>query len=397
MAGALEGVRVLDLSRVLAGPYCSMILGDLGADVIKIERPGIGDETRHWGPPFAAPGESAYFLCANRNKRSLTVNLKAPEGIEIVKDLARRSDVFLENFSPGTTEDLGIHYAAVREVNPRIIYCSITGYGPDGPYRNRSGYDLAVSAIGGLMGITGEPEGPPVKVGVAITDVCTGISAQGAICAALYAREKTAQGQHINLSLLETQVAALVNMASSYLISGEIPRRWGTAHETIVPYQGFQAKDKYVIIAAGNDKLWAKLCQILGVPELIEDPRFKTNPLRVRNRKECIAALAPILATRTRDEWIRLLNAEGIPCAPINTMDEVFSDPQVLHRKMLVEVDHPTAGKIKLAGIPAKYSETEAVIRRPPPLLGEHTEEVLTGVLGYERGRIEEFRAKGVI
>ncbi|MBI3015898.1 MAG: CoA transferase, partial [Candidatus Tectomicrobia bacterium] len=320
MAGALEGIRVLDLSRVLAGPYCSMILGDLGADVIKIERPGIGDETRHWGPPFAAPGESAYFLCANRNKRSVTVNLKAPEGVEIIKALARKSDVLLENFSPGTTDELGIGYEAIRDVNPGIIYCSITGFGPDGPYRNRSGYDLVVSAIGGLMGITGEPEGPPVKVGVAITDVCTGISAQGAICAALYAREKTGKGQRIDLSLLETQVAALVNMASSYLISGEIPRRWGTAHETIVPYQGFEAQDKYVIITAGNDQLWARFCKVLGVPELIDDPRFRTNPLRVENRKECIGILAPIMKTKTRDEWIELLNVEGIPCAPINTM-----------------------------------------------------------------------------
>src|SRR3990172_287675 len=397
MAGALDGIRVLDLSRVLAGPYCSMILGDLGADIIKVERPGIGDETRHWGPPFAAPGESAYFLCTNRNKRSITVNLKAPQGLEIIKALARKSDIFLENFSPGTTDELGVGYEAIREVNPRIIYCSITGYGPDGPYRNRSGYDLVVSAIGGLMGITGEPEGPPVKVGVAITDVCTGISAQGAICAALYSREKTGKGQRIDLSLLETQVAALVNMASSYLISGEIPRRWGTAHETIVPYQGFEANDKYVIITAGNDQLWARFCKVLGVPELIDDPRFQTNPLRVKNRKECIQALAPVLKTKTRDEWIKLLNAEGIPCSPINTMDEVFSDPQVLHRNMLVEVDHPTAGKIRLAGIPAKYSETKAVIRRPPPRLGEHTEEVLSKVLGFDPPKIEKLRAQGVI
>ena len=238
MAGALDGIVVLDLSRVLAGPYCSMILGDLGADVIKVERPEIGDETRHWGPPFAAPGESAYYLCANRNKRSITVNLKMPEGVEIIKALARKSDVFIENFTPGGTDKLGISYDVMREVNPRIIYCSITGFGPDGPYCNRTGYDLVVSALGGLMGITGETDGPPVKVGVAITDVCTGISAQGAICAALYAREKIGKGQHIHLSLLETQVAALVNMASSHLISGEIPQRWGTAHETIVPLSG---------------------------------------------------------------------------------------------------------------------------------------------------------------
>lgn len=397
MEGLLSGIRVLDLSRVLAGPYCSMILGDLGADVIKVERPGVGDETRHWGPPFAAPGESAYFLCVNRNKRSITIDMKKPEGIGIIKSLAQKSDVFLENFTPGTTEGLGVGYETIREINPGIIYCSITGFGPDGPYRNRAGYDLAVSALGGLMGITGEPDGPPVKVGVAITDVTTGISAQGAICAALYAREKTGRGQRIDLSLLETQVSALVNIASSYLVSGEIPRRWGTAHETIVPYQGFETKDKYVIVAVGNDQLWIKFCKVLGRPELAEDPRFKTNPLRVQNRKECIGILAPIMKTRKRDEWVELLNREAIPCAPINTMDEVFSNPQVLHRKMLAEIEHPTAGKIKLAGIPVKYSEAEASIRRPPPLLGQHTAEVLSEVLEYDAARIEKLKADGVL
>ena len=397
MAGALDGIRVLDLSRVLAGPYCSMILGDLGADVIKVERPEVGDETRHWGPPFAAPGESAYFLCANRNKRSVTVNLKAPEGVEIIKSLARHSDVFLEDFPPGSLENLGLSYETIREVNPRIIYCTITGFGPDGPYRNRTGYDLVASSLGGLVAITGEPDGPPVKVGVAITDVCTGISAQGAICAALYAREKTGKGQHVNLSLLETQVAALVNIASSYLISGEMPRRWGTAHESIVPYQGFETKDKYIIIAAGNNKLWAKLCHVLGAPEMIEDPRFQANPLRVENRTQCVKLLTERLRTKTRDEWLPLLGAEGVPCAPISTMDEVFSDPQVLHRKMLVEVEHPKAGKVKLAGIPVKYGETESAVRRPPPCLGEHTEEVLTELLGYDGGKIEGLRERKVI
>jgi crotonobetainyl-CoA:carnitine CoA-transferase CaiB-like acyl-CoA transferase len=397
MAGALEDIRVLDLSRVLAGPYCSMILGDLGADVIKVERPGIGDETRHWGPPFTESGESAYYLCANRNKRSITVNLKAPEGNKIIKELASKSDVFLENFPPGTTEKLGISYKVIREVNPKIIYCTITGFGPDGPHRDLTGYDLMVSAYGGLMGITGEPDGPPVKVGVAITDVCTGISAQGAICAALYAREKTGRGQHINLSLLETQVAALVNIASSYLISGKLPQRWGTAHETIVPYQGFETKDKRIIIAVGNNKLWASLCKVLGIRELIDDHRFQTNPLRVENREECVKILTDILKTRTRDEWIPLLAEEGVPCAPISTMEEVFSDPQVLHRNMLVEVDHPTAGKIKLAGIPVKYSESDAIIRRPPPCLGENTDEVLSELLDYDEEKRDVLRAGGVI
>jgi crotonobetainyl-CoA:carnitine CoA-transferase CaiB-like acyl-CoA transferase len=374
-----------------------MILGDLGADVIKVERPGIGDETRNWGPPFAAPGESAYFICTNRNKRSITVNLKAPEGVEVIKSLAKKSDVLLENFPPGTTHKLGIAYPTIREVNPRIIYCSITGFGPDGPYCKRTGYDVVVAALGGLVGITGEPDGPPVKVGVAITDVCTGITAHGAICAALYAREKTGKGQHIDLSLLETQVAALVNMASSYLISGEIPCRWGTAHESIVPYQGFEVRDKYILIAAGNNALWAKLCEALGAPELIDDPRFSSNPLRVENRKECIGILTSLLQAKTAAEWVELLNAQGIPCAPINTLDAVFKDPQVLHRNMLVEIDHPSAGKVKMVGIPVKYSDTAATIRRPPPRLGEHTDEILFDLLGYDSSTRESLREKGIL
>jgi crotonobetainyl-CoA:carnitine CoA-transferase CaiB-like acyl-CoA transferase len=247
------------------------------------------------------------------------------------------------------------------------------------------------------MGITGDPDGPPVKVGVAITDVATGISAQGAICAALYAREKTGRGQRIDLSLLETQVSALVNIASSYLVSGEIPQRWGTAHETIVPYQGFEAKDKYVIVAVGNDQLWNRFCKAIGMPELAEDPRFKTNPLRVKNRKECIGILAPIMKIRSRDEWVQLLNENAIPCAPINTMDEVFQNPQVLHRNMLVEADHPAAGKIKMVGVPVKYSDAETAIRMPPPLLGQHTYEILTEILGYDGRRLDELKSGGVI
>jgi crotonobetainyl-CoA:carnitine CoA-transferase CaiB-like acyl-CoA transferase len=392
----LEGIAVLDLSRILAGPFCTMMLGDLGADVIKIERPGMGDDTRTWGPPFAG-GESAYYLCVNRNKRSLTLNLSHQEGQGIAHDLIRRSDVFLENFSPGVTDKLGLNWERVRELNPRLVYCSITGYGPDGPYRDRTGYDMVLSAVGGLMGITGEEDGGPVKVGVAITDVLTGVMAQGAICAALLQRERTGMGQKIDLSLLECQVAGLVNIASNYLVAGQKARRWGTAHESIVPYQAFKAKDNYIVLAAANDKLWNRFCGVIERPDLAADKKYATNPDRVGHRKELIPIIAAELVKKTRAEWIGLLSAEGIPCAAINSIEDVFNDPQVLHRKMLEVVDHPTIGKLKLAGIPVKYSDAELSIRRPPPLLGEHTEEVLKEKLGLDTAEIDRLRRAGVV
>jgi len=392
----LEGITVLDLSRILAGPFCTMMLGDLGAEVIKIERPGTGDDTRTWGPPFAG-GESAYYLCLNRNKRSLTLNLSHPEGQRLAHELVRGCDVLLENFSPGVTDKLKLNWERVREINPRLIYCSITGYGPDGPYRDRTGYDMVLSAVGGLMGITGEEDGGPVKVGVAITDVLTGVMAQGAICAALLQREKTGKGQRIDLSLLECQVAGLVNIASNYLVAGKKARRWGTAHESIVPYQAFKAKDDYIALAAANDKLWGKFCQVIGRPDLAAEKKYATNPLRVEHRRELIPILAAEIIKRTRGEWIELLAAEGIPCAPINSMEDVFADPQVLHRGMLEVVDHPTIGKLKLAGIPVKYSDAELRIRLAPPLLGQHTEEVLKERLGLDGAEIARLREAGVV
>jgi crotonobetainyl-CoA:carnitine CoA-transferase CaiB-like acyl-CoA transferase len=393
----LEGIRVLDLSRILAGPYCTMILGDLGADVIKIEKPYTGDDTRAWGPPFAAEKESAYFLCANRNKKSITLNLKDPEGIKIIKELVKKSDILVENFPPGTMERLGLAYETLKELNHRLIYCSITGFGPDGPLKDKTGYDLLIQAMGGLMSITGEEGRPPVRVGVAIVDVLAGVYAQGAITSALYAREKTGKGQKIDISLLEVQVSSLINVGSSYLISGKKPVKWGSAHETIVPYQAFKAKDRYFVVCVGNDRLWELFCEAIGEPDLIKDPRFCTNPLRVQNRKELIPMLNKIFEKKMAQEWVKILESVSVPCGLINTVDEVFRNPQVLHREMLKEVEHTTAGRIKLAGIPVKYSATNPRIRLAPPSLGEHTHEILSSLLGYDESHIQQLREKGVI
>lgn len=396
MPAALNGIRVLDLSRILAGPYCSMVLGDYGAEIIKVERPGTGDDTRAWGPPFAG-SESAYFLCINRNKKSVTLDMQKPKGLVILKRLAEKCDVLIENFSPGVTTKLGIDYGAMRAINPRLVYCTITGFGPDGPSAHKSGYDLLLSAYGGLMGITGEEGGGPVKVGVAITDVLTGVSAVGAILAALHARERTGCGQKIDLSLLETQVAALINIASSYLISGKMPRRWGAAHESIVPYQAFRTNDRYIIIAVGNDRMWQSLCRALGFGDLAACEKYSTNPLRVKNRAELVETLQARIGKMFSKDVIEKLDAASVPCGPINDMKEVFEDQQVLHRKMLVEVDHPGAGRIKLVGIPVKFSETKAEVRMPPPCLGQHTEKVLMQYLDYSAAEIESLRKEGVI
>jgi formyl-CoA transferase len=404
---ALGHIRVLDLSRVLAGPWCSQNLADLGADVIKIERPGSGDDTRAWGPPYAkdAAGrdttEAAYYLSANRGKRSVTVDIASPEGQALVRELARHSDVVLENFKVGHLKRYGLDYASLKQLNPAIVYCSITGFGQDGPYAHRAGYDFLVQGMGGLMSVTGErddlPGGGPQKVGVALTDIMTGMYATVAVLAALTHRDRSGEGQHIDMALLDTQVAMLANVGSNYLNSGKPPRRWGNAHPNIVPYQTFACADGHLIVATGNDGQYQKFVEAGGRPDLAADPRFATNPLRVQNRDALVPLLAGMVRARPRDEWIAMLEAVGVPCGPINDVGEVFTNPQVQARGMAIDMPHPSAGTVKLVRSPMKLSATPATSELAPPLLGEHTGEVLRGVLGKDEAEIAALRAKGVI
>jgi formyl-CoA transferase len=394
--GPLDGVRVLDLTRVLAGPYCTMFLGDLGAEVVKVEQPGVGDDTRGWGPPFVG-GESAYFLCVNRNKKSITVDFKSNDGVALLRRLAERADVLIENFRPGTLERLGLGEKDLRANNPRLIYASLSGFGADGPMSDAPGYDLIVQAWGGLMSITGMPDGEPTKVGVAIIDLVAGLMLGKAIVSALFAREKLGIGQKIDTSLLEAEVACLINVGSNYLVEGKIPRRWGNAHSSIVPYQSFKTADGYLVIGVASEGIWRRFCQAIGKTELADDPRFAKNSDRVQNREVLIPVLLEIFLGRETDAWIKLLNEAEVPCAPVQTVDQVFKAPQVLHREMLVEVEHPTAGTVSMAGIPVKFSATSPSIRLPPPTLGQHTEEVLTSWLGIKPEEIEELKKKSVI
>lgn len=391
----MEGLKVLDLTRSLSGPYCTMMLGDMGAEVVKVEIPGTGDETRSWGPPFIK-GESSYFMSVNRNKKSITINLKTNEGKEILRRLIKISDIFIESFRPGTARDLGIDYQTVEKLNPRLIYCSISGFGQDGPYREKAGYDLVAQAMSGIMSITGERGRSPVKVGVAIADIGAGMFAAYGILSALYRREKTGEGQWIDSSLLDGQVAWLTYMGAYYLATGELPERLGTAHPSIVPYQAFKARDSYLVVAVGNDSIWARFCEALDLSEIAEDPRFRTNPDRVRNRDTLVKILEDVLARKSAKEWLDSLEKAGVPAGPLNNLDEVFRDPQVLHRKMLVEVEHSKAGRVKVTGVPVKLSKTPGGIYLPPPALGEHTNEILKRV-GYTDQEIAAFRNRGVI
>ena len=394
----LQGIRVLDLSRVLAGPYCTMVLGDLGADVIKVEPPE-GDETRTWGPPFAggASGESAYYLCVNRNKRGMTINLKTDEGREIIRELARQSDVLVENFRPGTLSRFALDFESVSAFNPNLIYCSITGFGQTGPMRDRPGYDFMIQAMGGIMSITGEPDGEPMKVGVAVADLFAGQNAVIAILAALQARMLTGKGQHLDISLFDSELGWLANVASNYLISGNQPKRYGNAHANIVPYQSFQAGDGWFALAVGNDKQFGRLCDVIQKTELANDPRFMLNSSRVENRIELINLFKPIFLARTVGEWLEKIEQAEIPCGPINTLDKTFSMSQVQAREMLIEMDHPTIGKLPLVGSPLKFGDTKVEYRIPPPRLGENTAEILKEVLGFTSSKVDDLKSHGVI
>ncbi len=396
MQHPLEGFRILDLSRVLAGPYCTMMLGDLGAEVIKVERPGVGDDTRAWGPPFAE-GESAYYLCANRNKKSITVNLKSPAGQEIIRQLARTSDVLVENYKVGELAALGLGYEDLKPLNPGLVYCSITGYGQTGPDKDLPGYDFVIQGRGGVMSITGEPDGEPMKVGVAVVDITAGLYAANAIQAALLARSKTGRGQAIDIALLDAQVAWLANVGSNYLVSGAAPSRFGNAHPTIVPYQSFRARDGFFCLAVGNDGQWQKLCALLNQSELAHDARFTTNPARVQHREILVPLLQALFQAQEIDFWLEEIAGAGIPCGPVQTIDQVFTDPQVLARDMIWMMPHPTAGEVSLVGSPLKLSETPVSARLPPPLLGEHTAEVLTTMLGYTTDDITRLRTENTI
>lgn len=404
---ALGHIRVLDLSRVLAGPWCSQNLADLGADVIKIERPGNGDDTRAWGPPYAkdAQGhdtsEAAYYLAANRGKRSVTVDIASSEGQALLHELVKHCDVVLENFKVGHLKRYGLDYDTLKAIKPDLVYCSITGFGQDGPYAHRAGYDFLIQGMGGLMSVTGErddlPGGGPQKAGVALTDLMTGMYATVAVLAALTHRDRTGCGQHIDMALLDTQVAMLANMGSNYLNSGKPPKRWGNAHANIVPYQTFACLDGHIIVATGNDGQYQKFVEAGGRPELGSDPRFATNPLRVQNRELLVPILAGMVREKRRDEWIALLEAVGVPCGPINDIGEVFANEQVQAREVAIELPHPTAGKVKLVRNPIRMSATPATSDKAPPLLGQHTDEVLGDMLGLGEAEITALRGKGVV
>ncbi|WP_394139133.1 CaiB/BaiF CoA transferase family protein [Cytobacillus oceanisediminis] len=395
MSGALEGIRIIDVSRVLAGPFCSMILGDLGAEVIKIEHYKTGDETRGWGPPFVN-GESAYYLCANRNKQSITLNLKSEEGKEIFRRLVTSSDIVVQNFKAGTLEKMGLGYENLKELNPNLILASITGFGSTGPYKDLPGYDYIIQAMSGLMSITGEPDGSPMKVGVAIADVLTGLYTCIGILSALHHRTQTGEGQEIDISLMDCQVSSLINVASNYLCSGVIPGRLGNQHPNIVPYQVFSAIDGELVVAVGNDEQFKRFADALGRPDLAEMDEYFHNENRMENKATLIPICEELLSKKTKKEWKEILDAAGIPNGPINTVREMFDDPQIKARDMIVEMKHPVIENLKLTGSPLKLAKTPVKMRHHPPMYGEHTETILEQI-GYQPDEINKLKENNII
>ena len=393
---ALQDIRVLDLTRALAGPFCTLMLGDYGADVVKIELPGTGDDTRRWGPPFIGE-ESAYFLSINRNKRSLTLNFKEPKAIQIFLRLVEKADVVVENFTPGVMGRLGLDYQAVKSANPQIVYCSISGFGQDGPYQSRPAYDQIMQGVSGLMSITGEADGEPQKVGIAVSDIGAGMWAAFAVMTALHHRERTGEGQYIDISMLDAQIAWLTYQAAYYFANDEPPQRLGAAHPTLVPYQAFMSQDgKYVNVAVGSERIWERFCEGIDWEDLKTNPEFALNGDRVRNRATLVPLLQKYFLTKPASHWVEVLQAVNVPAGPINDLADVFSDPQVLHRQMLLEIPHPTLKSIKQTGLPLKFSVTPGGLDRHPPLLGEHNREILED-LGYSAADVERLAENSII
>ena len=393
MSGPLEGIRVVDLTRILAGPYCTMMLGDMGAEIIKIENPDGGDDTRGWGPPFLN-GVSTYFISINRNKKSLTLNLKDERGKELLRDLIRKSDVMVENFRPGALDKLGFSWEEIHRINPAMIFASLSGFGQTGPRKSEPGFDVVIQGEGGLMSITGEPDGPPNKFGASVADITAGMLAAQGILLSLYHREKTGVGQMVDVGMLDGQVALLTYHANGYFATGKLPPRRGNKHPSITPYETYSCKDGYFNLGVGNDSLWRKFCDAMGMGDIKEDPKFAVNKDRVDNRLELQEILDALFAEKTVGETLDALRGAGIPCGPINNLAQVLSEPQVLAREMVVDVDVPVAGPTKVTGVPIKLSETPGSVRTPPPTLGQHTEEVLESVLGMDEAQRTPFAKK---
>ena len=403
MSSALEGIRVIDLSRILAGPWCSQMLADLGAEVIKVEKPGNGDDTRGWGPPFMpdadqqASTEAAYFHSANRGKHSVAIDISCADGQALIVGLVKQSDVLIENFKVGGLKKYGLDYDSLKAINPGLIYCSITGFGQTGPYADRAGYDFMIQAMGGMMSVTGEADGQPMKIGVALADVLTGLYSANAIQAALIHRINSGEGQYIDMALLDVQVATLANQAMNYLASGTNPVKLGNSHPNIVPYQAFQTRDGYIILAIGNDAQFSRFCELAEKPELVGDQRFSKNSGRVQHREVLVPIVIKIMLSQSSEWWLENLNNKGIPCGPINNIDQVFADPQVQHREMELQLNHSTLGRVASVANPIKMSKTPVGSDRAPPTLGEHTDFILKSMLAFDEETLEQLRLSGVI